>query len=95
MPCCKLHDDLGKKQISVEYTNGSCGSIRLELVHVPMAGVSLQAPYRIMQADQASPDAVPYLDPGDPHHTLLGYGKPDYCCFQCPTLLATLGVPTP
>ncbi len=96
MPCCKYHDHLGDKLHAGECLDGSCGSIKLETLIALLPGVQAAAPIAITNPAMASAGAIPALDPGDPHHQhVLGYGKPYYCCFECPTLLAKLGVAAP
>jgi len=95
MPCCEYHDRLGSKLHSVECIDGSCGSIKLETLVTLIPGLQADAPIPITNPAMASEGAVPALDPSSPHRHVLGYGKPYYCCFECPTLLAKLGVPAP
>ena len=93
MACCEYHNRLGSKQHSVEYTSGDCGSLKLETLTALVPGIAASAPILNQNRDTVSPDAVAYYDEANKNKdAAIGYGKPDYCCFRCPTLLASLGV---
>lgn len=97
MGCCEHHDRLGSKLHAAEYTAGDCGSLRLKTVEQMVPGTATSAPMIVQDAARAGPGAVPYYMPEhvnkpEAGRVLIGFGRPEYCCFNCPTLLAKLGV---
>lgn len=90
MACCDFHDRLGSKMHAVGFVSGDCGSMKLETVEQMIPGVVASAPFIVQDAKAASPGAVPVYDPSGNGQHIMGYGKPEYCCFDCPTLKTRL-----
>jgi hypothetical protein len=91
MACCVCHDRLDLRLHAVEFTHHLCGSPKLDCLEELLPGVASTGPLRANTPREASP---PVLDPSDPRGlTIMGYGKPYYCCFACPTLRGTLAPP--
>ena len=93
MPCCEYHDRLGSKLHAAEFTAGDCGSIKLKTVSQLLPGVGASAPAVVQDLEQAGIGAVAVYAPENGNNDILiGFGRPEFCCFECPTLLAKLGV---
>lgn len=94
MACCDKHDRLDLTLHAVEFTTRICGSPRLETLSEILPGIAAQSPTRLQNAQAASTGAWAVLDPSDPRGlAVMGYGKPYYCCFDCPTLRGTMTAP--